>query len=260
MFKNVIESYTGYIQVQNEDFWDNKIVDNTFSFSPALGETITSDKNVTGLVQRFESFALASSEALTKGVLVMGIDPEKESLLSDVRGKLVKYRFTEESIAKLKNAPLPLKLKSNLDLFKGKSFVSSSSMMIELGISEKDSAGVLPLLRELSTFKNGYFKNGEAVALIGDGLSAFLKVGLGDTLVLLGQGYHGTTAAGKYRIAGIVKLPTPDLDNKIVYLPVDICQNLYNAPGMITSLAIGVRRNNDSEIEKTISALIIKAG
>jgi ABC-type lipoprotein release transport system permease subunit len=255
MFRNVIESYTGYIQIQNEDFWDNKIVDNTFSYTPALEETVLGSRNVSATVPRFESFALASSGSLTKGVLVMGIDPEKETLLSNVRGKLVKYHFSEKNIAKLEKAILPEKLKENLDLYKGKSFVSNSSMMIELGISGKDSSSVMPLLRELSYFNNGYFKTGEQSALIGDKLAAFLKVGIGDTLVLLGQGYHGTTAAGKFRIAGIVKIPTPDLDNKIVYLPFDICQEFYNAQGMLTSLAISIRKNDDSEIIRTITDL-----
>src|SRR5665647_1559052 len=73
MFRNVIESYTGYLQVQQEDFWDNKTVDNLFLFSPEISQTIEKDQNVITTVPRFESFALASSGTLTKGVLVMGI-------------------------------------------------------------------------------------------------------------------------------------------------------------------------------------------
>ncbi|MCX6325662.1 MAG: FtsX-like permease family protein [Bacteroidia bacterium] len=255
MFRNVIESYTGYLQIQHEDFWDNKIIDNAFSYTPALEETVLSDKNVSAAVPRFESFALASSGALTKGVLVMGIDPEKETLLSNVKGKLVKFKLNEENIESLKKSDIPEKYRENLDLYKGKSFVSSSSMMIEMGISVKDSASIMPVLRELSYFKNGYFKMGENSALIGDKMAAFLKVGLGDTLVLIGQGYHGTTAAGKFRIAGIVKIPAPDLDNKIVYLPVDISREFYNAPGMLTSLVLSIRKNDDSEIIRMIAAL-----
>ncbi|MFN8242228.1 MAG: FtsX-like permease family protein, partial [Bacteroidales bacterium] len=79
---------------------------------------------------------------------------------------------------------------------------------------------------------------------------------VGDTLVLLGQGYHGTTAAGKYRINGIVKLPTPDIDNKIVYLPYDVCQELYNAQGMLTSLAVSLKDNRDPAIDRTIVSLV----
>ncbi len=40
MFRNVIESYTGYIQVQNEDFKDNPTVDNVFAFSPEIRQNI----------------------------------------------------------------------------------------------------------------------------------------------------------------------------------------------------------------------------
>ena len=64
MFRNAIESYTGYIQIQHEDFWDNKIVDNTFAYTPELEQIVMSLENAEGTVPRFESFALASSGAL----------------------------------------------------------------------------------------------------------------------------------------------------------------------------------------------------
>jgi ABC-type lipoprotein release transport system permease subunit len=114
---------------------------------------------------------------------------------------------------------------------------------------------VLPVVKKYASFENGYLKSGEPGALVGDKLATFLEVNIGDTLVLIGQGYHGTTAAGKFRIAGIIKLPTPDLDNKIVYLPVDICQELYNAPGKLTSLAVSIKENDDPDIQKTITVL-----
>jgi len=252
MYRNVIESYTGYLQVQHEDFWDNKIVENTFIYTPELDQTLMNNNNTNTIVPRFESFSLASSGTLTKGVIVIGIDPEKEAFLSDVKGKLVKYRLSEKNIENLKKTDLPGKFIKNLDLFKGNSYTNSSSMMTDLGISERDSVLFMPLLRKYALFENGYIKTGEPEALIGDKLAAFLNVSKDDTLVLIGQGYHGTSAAGKFRIAGIVKLPTPDLDNKIVYLPFDICQGLYNSPGRLTSLAINIKRNDDSEIKRMI--------
>ena len=60
MFRNAIESYSGYIQVQHKDFWDEKIVDNTFSYDSRLDEEIITDKNVIATIPRFESFALSS--------------------------------------------------------------------------------------------------------------------------------------------------------------------------------------------------------
>ena len=250
MFRNAIESYTGYLQIQHEDFWDNKVVDNVFAYSPELDMAIKGIKNCTGTIPRFESFALASSGTLTKGVMVMGIDPEKESLLSDTRSKLVKYHLDESAIEALRNSELPQNIKKNLDLFKGNSYSNGSSLAADFNIEDKDTSSVLPLFRKYSFFKNGYIKLGEPGALIGDKLAAFLKAGVGDTIVLLGQGYHGTTAAGKYRINGIVRIPTPDLDNKIVYLPYDICQELFYAPGMLTSLAISIKDNDENAINE----------
>ena len=61
MFRNAIESYTGYIQVQHQDFWDEKIVDNTFAYDSRLNEEIIADENVITKVPRFGSFAQASS-------------------------------------------------------------------------------------------------------------------------------------------------------------------------------------------------------
>lgn len=252
MFRNAIESYTGYIQIQHEDFWDNKIVDNTFGYTPELDQIVMSLENVTGTVPRFESFALASSGSLTKGVLVMGVDPEKESLLSDIRSKLVKYNLNDNNIEALRKSELPPEIKKNLEVFRGNSYSSNASLAIDFNIPDNDSSSILTIFREYAYFRNGYLKTGEPGVLIGDKLALYLKAGIGDTIVLLGQGYHGTTAAGKYRINGIVKLPAPDLDNKIVYLPYDVCQELYDAPGLLTSLAISIKANDDKMINGTI--------
>ncbi|MGE5420828.1 MAG: ABC transporter permease [Chloroflexota bacterium] len=257
MYKNVIEQYTGYLQVQHQDFWDTKTIDNIFEPGGGLEQKILSDPNASVIVPRLESFALVSSGPLTKGVMVLGIDPEKEVNLSDVRSRLVRYRLTEGSIAKLKQE-LPEKYHQNLDLQSGKSFSNNSSVLLDLGVPDEDSSAVLSLMRKHASFRNGFIANERQGALIGDRLSVFLNATVGDTIVLIGQGYQGTTAAGKYRIDGIVRMPTPDFDSRIVYLPISFCQELYNAPGMVTSLAITVKDNSDEAIGKMISSLSSK--
>jgi ABC-type lipoprotein release transport system permease subunit len=255
MFRNVIESYTGYVQVQNEDFKDNPTIDNVFAFSPEIRQNILNDKNVSDVVPRFESFALASSGSLTKGVLVMGIDPEKESLLSNVKGRLVKYTLSEMAIDNLKKSELPETVKSKLDLFKGESYSSAGILQLDLGIKNADSSSLMPVIRKETVFNNGYISSGNREALIGSRLAKYLELNIGDTLVLIGQGYHGTTAAGKFRISGIVRMPTSDIDNKIVYLPVDVCQEFYSAEGMLTSLALSIKVNSDKKINRMLQSI-----
>jgi len=82
MVNNVVQSYSGYIQVQDIKYWNEKIIDNSLAYSEDVIEKINAVENVTLAVPRLESFALASSGNNTKGVLVMGIDPEAEDELT----------------------------------------------------------------------------------------------------------------------------------------------------------------------------------
>ena len=113
----------------------------------------------------------------------------------------------------------------------------------------------MPSIEQYARFENGSIQMGEAGAWVGDRLSQYLQLGIGDTIVLISQGYHATTAAGKFEIKGIVKLPLPDIDNKIVYLPLDICQGLFNAEGNLTSLALAVNENQDKSIARTVERI-----
>jgi ABC-type lipoprotein release transport system permease subunit len=236
MFKNVIESYTGYIQLQNGEYADEPSLDNSFEIIDELIQKVESDPNVSVVVPRLESFALAASGSRTQGVMVLGIDPEKEDQVSDMRNRMVKYRLSPEAINALKTESLPARIKKLLDVFSNESYASVGRMMLDLGISEEDSATLLPIISKKASFPNKYISAGDPQGiLIGTGLSEFLKINVGDTMVLMGQGYRGTSAAGKFIISGIIRLPAPDIDNIIVYMPIEAARELYAAPGMATS-------------------------
>lgn len=83
-----------------------------------------------------------------------------------------------------------------------------------------------------------YLKTGDQSIIVSEGLADHLKSAVGDTIILLGQGYHGNTAVGMYEISGIVKFPTPDLNNSMIYLPLEEAQYLHAAPELVTSLVI----------------------
>ena len=95
-------------------------------------------------------------------------------------------------------------------------------------------------------------KNGNGI-LVSGGLASFLGITTGDTLVLLGQGYHGVSAAGKFPVSGIVHFPTPQLDNQMVYMNLPAAQNFFSAENRITSLSLTV--TNPDEINSTVASL-----
>lgn len=80
--------------------------------------------------------------------------------------------------------------------------------------------------------------------LIGQGLSELLKAGIGDSIVLYGQGYHGITAAAQIPVQGIIKLPIPDMNNTMIYCSLTYAQWLYSAPDRVTSLSVMIDKPN----------------
>lgn len=252
MFKNVIESYSGYLQLQHTDYFDDPTIDNSFEIDPSLIGKIKDDPNVNDVIPRMESFALAAAGNHTQGVMVMGIVPEGEEKIMKISNRLVKYKLTAEAVEKLKQEPLPESTKKLLDLFLSEAWSADSRLIRDLNIKTEDSAAVFAALRQHASVKNSFLDGNEtAEVVIGNGLSDYLQAGVGDTIVLIGQGYHGTSAAGKYSIKGIVRLPAPDIDNAIVYIPLEAARELYAAPAMSTSAVISLNSNDDDDILET---------
>ncbi len=182
MIDNVVKFYSGYIQIQNEAYWDNKTLNNSMEPTQELLGLAKSVKEVTHVATRLESFALASSTTITKGAMVIGIDPTLENEITD--------------------------LKKWVD-------------------------------------QGEYFTKGDKGVLVGFDLAKYLKMGIGDTLVLIGSGYHGVSAAGKYPIRGILKFPSPELNKQSVYMELKNCQDFFSAENLVSSMIIMVKDQYD---------------
>lgn len=81
--------------------------------------------------------------------------------------------------------------------------------------------------------------NGEG-ALVGQGLADYLNITVGDTLVLLGQGYHGVNAAGLFPVKGILRFPIPQQNDQLIYLSLQQAQWFYGADNLVTSIALEI--------------------
>lgn len=175
MINNIVKFYSGYIQIQNEDYWETKTINNTFVPTDTLIDRIKSVSEVILFTPRLESFALASSEEITRGSLVIGIDPAKEKEVMDIGKWIVEGEYLEQ-----------------------------------------DDQGLL----------------------VGFDLAKYLELSVGDTLVMIGQGYHGTTAVGVFPIRGILKFPSPDLNKQTIYMDLKTAQDFYSADHLVTSLVL----------------------
>lgn len=190
LIDSVLHSYSGYVQVHAADYWENKNFDYCLHADSSLIKTIESNKNVKGFVPRLESFSLASTGEKTKGVITVGIDPEKEHLFSNLGSRLVEGR---------------------------------------------------------------YFTNSDTGIVMSQRLAQFLKLSVNDSLVLIGQGYQGASATGIYRVIGIVKLPAPEFDNQMVFMPLPLARDFYSAPDLLTSVVVDL--HDPEKMDKTIKQL-----
>ncbi len=93
----------------------------------------------------------------------------------------------------------------------------------------------------------------DQAALVTKGLAEYLKLTVGDTIVIIGQGYHGVSAAGKYRIKGIIDFASPQLNKSIVYLPLKEGQWLFGAINRLSALVVQV--HNIGQAEETANQL-----
>jgi putative ABC transport system permease protein len=97
-----------------------------------------------------------------------------------------------------------------------------------------------------------YLKNTDHAVLLSQGLAARLKLTTSDTVILIGQGYHGATAAGKYLVKGIVKFGSPDLNDKSLFMPLAAAQDFYSANDMITSYVLSLQNTRDLQTTRTL--------
>ncbi|MFK7972570.1 MAG: ABC transporter permease [Bacteroidia bacterium] len=188
MIDNVVGTYTGYVQVHQNGYWDDQSMDNAFVPDKEMVNVVTEDPAIVAHAPRIEGFGLASYGNISKGAAVIGIDPELENNLTGLKNQLKQGRF---------------------------------------------------------------IKKGESAIMLSTGLAKRLKIQLGDTVVLLGQGYHGISAAGVYPVVGLLKFGSTQLNDRMSYLPLEAAQEFFGAPEMLTAMALNLELGQDAEAVAT---------
>ncbi len=119
--------------------------------------------------------------------------------------------------------------------------------------------GVIPekeeSISELSKWvdQGEYLHSGSDGVLIGKELAENLELNLNDTLVMIGQGYHGVTAADMFPVIGILDFPLPALNKQLVYMTIENARQFYSMPNLSTSTVIMVK--NANAVENAIAEL-----
>jgi ABC-type lipoprotein release transport system permease subunit len=95
MIENAIGNFTGYVQVHQKDYWNDKTIDNGIVVTDTLIREILSVKDVEGINLRLEGFSLASHGNKTKGALVMGVEPQKADDMLKLNDKIISGKYIQ---------------------------------------------------------------------------------------------------------------------------------------------------------------------
>lgn len=177
MIDNIVKFYSGYMQIFTEEYHENKTINNTFELNDSIISMVKNEPEVTHYTPRLEYFALASSNEITKGSIIIGVDPEAENKVTNLK------KWVE---------------------------------------------------------KGEYLHEGDEGILVAIDLAKYLKIDVGDSLVLYGQGFHGVMAAEIYPVKGILSFPSPELNKQFIYMELNTAQTFFSAPGRLSSLVIMV--------------------
>ena len=194
MIDNVVKFYSGYLQVQDTSYWDERTLDNGFEASDELINEISKIKGITLVANRIESYALAANGLHSKPAMVMGIEPEAEDRITSISSKI-----------------------------KEGNFISS----------------------------------GDKSVVMGKGLSEYLNLGVGDTLVMISQGYRGMSANGLFPIKGIIDHPNTEFNKRLVILDIGNAREFYSASNISTSLVIMAQTHGKVDhVQKEIKSVL----
>jgi len=196
LVRNMVNYYSGYMQIHRQGYWKERLLDNSFSFSDSLRIRMLKAGDIRKYVPRTETFVLASRGEQTRGAFLCGTDPVSEAAMTRLNERVIAGEFLRDT-----NDPQ---------------------------------------------------------VLLGEGLSRKLGLVTGDTVVLLGQGMYGSMAAGKYRIKGILKLGSPELNDAFILMDLKMAQDLLSAPGMLTAIAI--EPEHTAPLEESVAAMSMRLG
>ena len=91
MLKNIVGNYLGYIQIHYNGFWEEKTIDNSFYIEDL--DSLKANPTIAYINHRIEGFALASHEKESKPVVILGINPSKESEHNQIKNSLISGSF-----------------------------------------------------------------------------------------------------------------------------------------------------------------------
>lgn len=189
---NAVEMFSGYMQIQHEDYNDSPSIRDAFKFDDELKEMVENTKGVTNFAPRVYADGLISYKDATHGSSIFGISPEEEEKVTTIHNRINGGRF--------------------------------------LSAADNDEV------------------------VLGYKLLQNLKAEIGDTVVILAQGYDGALGNLKFKIVGTFKFGSPQFDMMGIFMGIETAQEMLALYGKVHAVAVSVSSIDEiSPVQKSIT-------
>jgi putative ABC transport system permease protein len=255
---DAIYNEVSHIQIHNKEFIKNEEIDLTVRNPDEISLSIDSLQELSGWVKRTKIIAMANTPWANTGVIIYGVDPEKEKqvtniykkivpsggkyldvqspgdiLISDKTAELLKlkqYIVTDSIIEKLRKEKVPIAILSKLETFKDVRFRSPKDFREAL---RKEFSK-----KELDRF--GLFITDKA-----------LDYRIRNKVQIAITDKEGNPVQGIFRVCGIYKTTNTGFDQTTVFVNAGELANLYGGDDILThEIAILINNIDDAGIVK----------
>jgi putative ABC transport system permease protein len=179
---------TGFIQIQKPGYVNNPTLQKSFASSPELTQLLRKDLLITGASPRIQADGLLSYKDHSVGVMIMGVSPAPERLITDFQNKVFAGRF----------------------------------------LSPQRSA-----------------QAGAPEIVLGFRLLQNLKAKLGDSIVVLCQGYDGVLSNMFVQIVGAFRTGSEEFDRMGAFMKIADLQPFLSMDDRVNAIAISVGKLED---------------
>jgi len=253
---DAIYNEVSHIQIHNIEYIKNEEIDLTVKNPDEIARSIDSLEEVSGWVNRTRIIAMANTPWANTGVIVYGIEPEKEKqvteiykkivqgggqypdiqspadiLISDKTAELLKlkhYIVTDSAIEKLREEKVPATVLSKLEALKDTRFRSPGdfreALRKEFSMKELDGYGALIMEKTL----NYRIRNKVQITL---------------------SDREGNPIQGIFRVCGIYRTTNTGFDQANVFVNAQELANLYGGNEILThEISILLTNIDDAKI------------
>ena len=88
MIKNVVGSFSGYVQLHSKGYWEDKNIDNSYEVSESVLNDIKRIDGVSNIIKRLQTGVLSSNNKLSKRSSISPVSSPVETSCKRIEGKI----------------------------------------------------------------------------------------------------------------------------------------------------------------------------